>query len=454
MANTSISSLGIGSQGVLSYDVIDKLRKVDENSTIKPIDNRIAQNKTQSNDLAILTTMTASLKSATSTLSDEMSYLSRSVTSSDDGISVNVESGVEVQDFTFSVSKLAKRDIYQSKSFLKTTDTFASGDDTIKINIDGKDYNISVNAQTSIDTLKGKIYDATDGKVVASLLNVGGDTPYKLILKSTDTGANNTMTISSTNDAVSNLGIADDATSHIQHAINLDATFNGVSITRSSNTIDDLITGATIKATKEVSSNISIKQDSNIISSALKDFVEKYNDLMNNLNESTKYDSETKAAGTFQGSSEIKGLKNDIANKLFQIDPKGRNLSEYGIKANDNGLLEFDKSVFDSKMNADSKDVENYFRGDTDHDGFFKNYNNMLSGYVKYSTGTLSQFNTQLLDEKKSLTDNKTNATLRLDAKYDILTTKFRAYDAIISKMNASFQSLSMQIDALSNNKN
>ncbi len=451
MADSSVSSLGIGSNGVLSYDVIDKLKKVDEDATIKPIDNKIAKNKTQSDDLAILTTMTASLKSASSTLSDETSYLSRSVTSSDEGISVSAEAGAEVQDFSFDVTGLAKRDIYQSKSFTNTTDTFASDDDTIKINIDGKDYSISVTSSTTLEDLKGKIYDATDGKVTASILNVGGDTPYKLILKSTDTGANNVMTISSDGDAVSNLGIADDSTSHIQQASDLEATFDGVSITRPSNTIDDLITGVTITATKEVNSNISIKQDTSVLSDSLQSFVDKYNDLINNLNESTKYDTETKASGTFQGTSEIKSLKSDIATKLFQVDPKGRNLSEYGITINSNGLLEFDKSTFDSKMSTDANDVENYFVGDADNKGFFTNYNDMLSGYIDTRTGTLSQLNTELTDEKESLAEDKTKATERLDAKYDILTTKFRAYDAMISQMNQSFQSLSMQIDAMSN---
>jgi len=454
MANSPISSLGIGSQGVLSYDKIDKLKKVDESATITPIDNKITQNKTQSNDLAILTTMTASLKSASSALSDETSYLGRSVTSSDEGISVSAEAGSEVQDFSFNATQLAKRDIYQSKSFTNTTDTFATGNDTVTINIGGKDYSIGVDASTKLNDFKDKIYDATDGKVIASILNVGGDTPYKLILKSTDTGASNAMTISSTGDAVSNLGIADDTTSHIQHALDLKATFNGVSITRSSNSVDDLITGVTIKANKEVSSNVSIKQDTSTISDSLQNFVDKYNNLINNLNESTKYNPETKASGTFQGTSEIKNLKNDVATQLFQIDPKGRNLSEYGITLNSTGLLEFDKSAFDSKMSTDNKDVENFFRGDSNNDGFFTKYNDMLSGYIKFKTGTLSQLNTQLTDEKKSLTENKTKATERLDAKYNILTTKFRAYDAIISKFNASFQSLSMQISAAVNGTN
>ena len=454
MANSPISSLGIGSQGVLSYDKIDQLRKVDENATIKPIENKLTQNETESKDLAILTTMTAGLKSATSTLSDEINYLSRSVTSSNDGISVSAEAGSEVQDFSFNVTQLAKRDIYQSKSFADTTNTFASGDDTVTINIDGKDYNIDVNASTSLSDFRDKIYDATGGKVTASLLNVGGDTPYKLILKSTDTGANNAMTISSSGDAVTNLGIADDDTSHIQHALDLKATFNGVSITRSSNTIDDLIIGVTIKANKEVSSNVSIKQDTSVISDSLQTFVDKYNDLINNLNESTKYDPQTKVSGTFQGNSEIRSLKSDIATQLFQIDSKGRSLSEYGITLNSTGLLEFDKSTFDSKMSSDSKDVENFFRGDNDNNGFFTNYNDMLSGYIKSGTGILSQLNTELTDEKKSLTENKIEATKRLDDKYNILTEKFRAYDAIISQFNASFQSLSMQISAAVNGTN
>ena len=451
MASSSISSLGIGSQGVLSYDVIDKLRKNDEDFIIKPIDNEITQNKTKLNDLSILTTMTASLKSATSTLSDETSYLKRAVTSSDTGISVSVEDGTEPQDFTFNVSTLAKRDINESQAFNKTTDTFATADDTIHLAIDGNTYDIAVTSGTTIDQFKSEVYDKTDGKITASLLNVGGENPYKLILKSTDTGADNAITVTTDNNSDNDDSNDTNLTiTNIQKAGDLDATFNGVSITRSSNTVDDLITGATITATQEVSSNISIKQDSSAISDALKSFVDKYNDLINNLNESTKYDADTKTAGTFQSSSQIRSLKNDIKTNLFSVDSKGRSLEDYGITLNSAGLLEFDSSVFDSKMQSDNSDVEDYFRGDTDTNGFFTNYNDMLSNYIDSRTGIFSIFNTDLTDNKTSLAEKKADATARLDTKYDIMAKKFAAYDAMISNFNSSFQSLSMQIDALS----
>jgi flagellar hook-associated protein 2 len=453
MADSSISSLGLGSSGVLSYDVIDQLKKVDENAIITPIDNNIKKNETELNDLSILTSLTASLKAETSTLSSDMTYLSRTATSSSDAVGVTALAGSQVQDFSFNVDALAKSDIYQSDAYSSESDTFTDSDDTITFNVDGQDYSIDVTSSTTLEEFKEEIYGATDGKVTASLLNVGGDNPYRLVLKSTDTGTDNAITISSNGSAVSDLGLDKDE-NHIQAAADLSATYNGVSITRSSNTVDDLIVGVTLEAQKVGDANISIKQDTDLLNSSISSFVTKYNDLMNNLNESTKYDPKTKASGTFQGSSEIKGLKSDLSRSLLSVDDKGRSLSDYGITTNSLGLLEFDSSVFNAKMAEDSADVEDFFSGNSDTDGFFTSYNDMLKGYTNSNNGTLIRFDTTLTDKKNTLEQDKIDATKRLDNKYDIMAKKFAAYDNMISQMNSSFQSLSMQIDAMSNKSN
>ncbi len=438
----------MGSQGALSYNVIDKLRAVDEKIIIAPIDNKITANKAQTNDLSVLTTLTASLKAETSTLSDEMSYLGRTATSSDAGVSVSVNSGAAIQDFSFNVTTLAKRDINESKAFAKTTDTFATANDTINFNIDGKDYTIDVTPTTTIDDFNSKIFTATNGKITSSLLNVGGTNPYKLVLKSTDTGANNAITVTS---AGITAGTTDLGLTNIQQAGDLSATFNGVQITRSSNTISDLVVGVTITANSVVNSNISIKQDTKAISDSISSFVSKYNNLMNNLVESTKYDPATKTAGTFQSSPEIKSLKSDISKNVFTLDSKGRSLEDYGVTLNSAGLLEFNSSTFDSKIQTNSSDVEDFFRGSSTTDGLFTTYNNMLSNYIDTNTGILTRFDTQLTNEKKSLEENKATATTRLDSKYAIMVKRFSAYDTIISQLNQSFQSLSMQINGMIN---
>ncbi len=452
----SLSNIGLGSSGALSYDIIDKLRKVDEDAQIAPIDKKLQTNSTKSKDLSVLTTLTASLKGATSSLADESAYLQRSATSSGSAVSVEASAGSSIQDFTLDVIKLAKQDIYESNSFLDTTSTFTTTNDTININIDGQDYAIDVTSSTTLEELKNSINDATDGKVVASLLNVGGTNPYKLVLKSTDTGADQAITVTSTGGgtAVADLGLT-----NIQAASDAEFTYNGVTITRPKNNFSDLIVGIDITLNEVGLSNVSIKQDTSDIVSSLEDFVTKYNDLMSNLNESTNYDVETKASGTFQGDSQIVRMKSDINRQLLSVDSQGRTLEEFGITLNENGMLEFKKDVFDAKMSENPDNVKDFFVGSVNYDtneetkGIFTSFNDLLDNLVIGQDSMLGIYENNLNNENKALTKEREKAVASLDAKYNTMAERFMAYDAIIGKLNAQFQSLSMMIESSLNSK-
>ena len=54
MATGALSSLGIGSN-LLTYDIIDKLREVDNNAKIKPLDKKSEENLTKQKDLTEIT---------------------------------------------------------------------------------------------------------------------------------------------------------------------------------------------------------------------------------------------------------------------------------------------------------------------------------------------------------------------------------------------------------------
>jgi flagellar hook-associated protein 2 len=549
----SLSNIGLGSNGALSYDIIEQLREVDEKNQIKPIDNKIELNNTKIKDLSVLSTLTASLKGATSSLSNETAYLQRKSSVTGNAVSINASAGTAIQDFSIDVTQLAKQDITQSKSFTSMTSTFTTeANDTININIDGQDYTIDVTSSTTLSELKDKINDATDGKVVASILNVGGDEPYELVVKSAKTGADQDITITSTGSAVADLGL-----NEIQTAKDAKFTFNGVEVTRSKNTFDDLIVGVEITLEKEAeSSNVSITQDTQDILSGLEDFVSKYNDLISNLNEATKYDTETRASGTFQGVSQITTMKSDINRMLLSVDSEGRTLEEFGISLNESGMLEFKKSTFEEKMSSDPDGVKEFFVGGTTYDttirmgssvsagtidltgddfsingvnievslngtesenalalknainnagisgveavlntstnsitlksesgedievsgdsaklsliglsagstkgtsetteGVFTKFNNMLGNMVMGDSSTLNIYEKSLSDEGKSLSAEREKTVKSLDAKYKTMAERFMAYDAIIGKLNAQFQSLSMMIESSYNDK-
>lgn len=449
----SLSSLGLGSQGVLSFDIIEKLRAVDDRARVAPIDRSLESVGTKLNDLSILTTMTASLKSATSVLSDEMSWLKRSSSVSGDSASIDVKAGAAVQNFSIEVNALARRDIIESKRFLSQEATFTTADDTININIDGSDYAMGVSANTTITQLKDEIFDKTNGKVIASILNVGGADPYKLILKSTDTGSTQDITVSSLGSAFVDLGLND-----LNKAQNASFTYNNITISRASNSFEDLIVGVSITLNEIGLSSVAIKQNTTDILENLEAFVSRYNELMSNLNEATRFDRDLNASGTFQGVSEIVSMRSMINRQLLSVDDEGRSLANYGVALNSAGMLELDKSIIEEKLQSNPKDVESFFRGvstaDTVSIGVFSKFNDRLGSLISGDRSTLALFEMSLENQKNSFQAERESTIKRLDAKYETMAARFMAYDRIISKLNAQFQSLSMMIEASFADKN
>lgn len=394
MATSSLSSLGLGSDGALSYDTIDKLRAVDEKAILNPIDTKITTNTTKQSDLASLTTLANTLKTSTSALSEENNYLQRTTTVSNDAVSVTTKSGTNVDSFTLHVDKLAQQDIYQSKNLASKTSTFASSSDTLTLKLGTSTYNIAVTSSTTLTELKDMINEKASGKITASILNVGGTDPYKLVIKSNSTGADNAITLSSTGTALTDLGLDQNA-NHLKTARDASIVYNGVNVTRSSNTIDDLVVGTTITLNKEqtdaaTNTTVSITQDWTNITTNLKSLVSSYNDLLSKLKTATAYDTTTKTAGTFQGVTQINALNTDIRKQVLEVDSEGRSLSDYGISMNSEGKLEFNTTTFNAKVAADPADIKDYFQGSTTYNSTSYKGTSVSSGGLSIGANALS----------------------------------------------------------------
>ena len=109
-----------------------------------------------------------------------------------------------------------------------------------------------------------------------------------------------------------------------------DATFkyNGITLTRSTNEITDITSGLTITLLQEdESSNFSITQDKETVSSELSNFVTAYNSLMEQLNNMTTSDVEAGTVGIFNGDNSINNIRREI-NKILT------NFNEDGLSRN------------------------------------------------------------------------------------------------------------------------
>ncbi len=448
-----LSSLGLGSDGALSYDTIDKLKKVDQDAMIKPIDNRIETTQNRQKALDSLTMLLASFKSSTSALSYDSLYSKINVDTTGNSATVTAEDGVKSQNINLDVTNIATNDVKESKSFDKTNSTFTNSADTLKFELaGGKSFSIDVDENTTISQLAEDINNNSNGTMTASILNVGGDNPYKLIVKSTDTGADNAITISSEGTADDDL----DMTTVGNGAQDAKFTYNGVSITRSSNDVTDLIKGVTIKLVNSGTTTAKIAQDTESIKDEINSFISSYNNLIDNLSSNTKFDSTTGKAGVFQGVSQIRGIKSEINNGIFNFSEGGKTIADFGITLNSAGHLELDETILDAKLQNDSNGVKDFFMGGTktnQEDGMFVKLNDNLGSIFMKSNSELKLYKNYLDASLQNLKDQKETQTKKLDAKYEIMAKRFASYDSVISNYNISYQSLQMQIDSLANTK-
>ncbi len=176
-------------------------------------------------------------------------------------------------------------------------------------------------------------------------------------------------------------------------------------------------------------------------------FVQNYNNLVSNLEDMTTSDVENGVAGIFNGESFIKSISRDINDIIFKVDSKGNSLVDYGISIDRDGVMSLDSSALSAKFTEDPEAMELFFSGDSETDGIFTTLDEKMNDYTGYNK-LLTTFSDGLESSKDSLVSQYDKLKASLDDRYEIMTKRFVAYDAIISRINSQFSSLEMMINA------
>lgn len=387
----------------LKQETIDTLKQYDEESQIKPLTTRIATNALQQQDLTAITTLISQFKTSYADIASETSFLKRKTSiAGSNSVSANIEDGVAEQTIRMSVMQLAQSDSYQTKGFSSRSDVVfsnLSSDTKFSLQVGDKSYDITVNNTTTLDELSQKITDATDGKISVKILNVGGENPYSMVFQTKDTGKDNAIKFKMAGDVNTNglfkdlgfqttnpdadgvftlkAGTGTNAGKKLANAQDAEFTFNGVNMTRSKNTIDDIITGATFTLNnvddKTTSGEykdtvISISKDTASLVKTMQSMVQAYNTLKTNLDTATSYDSESKAAGSLNGLSEITSIKRQINSIITNTDKNGKSLMDFGFSFTDKGVLSLDTKALESAISDDYENFKKFFSSNTTYE--------------------------------------------------------------------------------------
>lgn len=440
-----ISSLGVGSN-VLTQDVIDQLKKADESQFVTPLNTKISNEKSKSGQLDIVSALMDNLSESTGNVADFGLFNKRTADASGTAVSVTANDGSDIQDFTIKVNTLATKEIDESGAFASATDSVSTGSGQMQLDVGSASFTFDYTSTTTLSDLKDAINKDAGDSVSASIVQIA-DGDYRLFLTAANTGTSQNISITDVAGKGETLksALTTDVT-NVQTAKDASFDYNGVSITRESNTVDDLLSGVTITLKEEgSSSNVSVKQDVAGIEDKLDKFVEKYNSTITQLNTMTKSSKDEKSRGVFSNDSTIKGMKRDLENMLYTVGGVEK-LSDYGFSINRDGTMAFDKSDFETKLTENPQNVEAFFSGGTytksdgstvTIDGAFDALKSKIDMYAKYQ-GSLDQLKTSFSTRITSLTDQRDLATQRLEAKYAIMAKRFAAYDAMISKINSA----------------
>ena len=244
--------LGLGSSGStgLSQDVIDKLKEADGKAHVEPFTTKL---ETWDKELEKITEIETKVDELLSKIKSFDLYASganafEQVTASTTGTSA-VFNAVDVSGLTpgsnsVNITQLAQRDVYQTSTFSDKDVQVADGNDSgdkISVTVAGTTYDFSTEGKTYQELADDMNLNE---KLTVSVEQVE-DNSYRMVIKSTDSGESNALTISQTGVA---LGISSQVKSatYANTAIQIDGggdsgdkiTVNGIDFTTEAKSIE------------------------------------------------------------------------------------------------------------------------------------------------------------------------------------------------------------------------
>ncbi|MEK9875959.1 MAG: flagellar filament capping protein FliD, partial [Betaproteobacteria bacterium] len=247
-----INALGAGA----SFDtkkIVEALVDAERAGAEQQIQRKLADAESKISGLGSAASILSILKEGAELLNDARDFNTLSIGNSNpSALKATVTSSAKAGSNTVSIQSLAKEQRSVSSGFDSSTAQINGSNTTnVTLTIDGVDQVVSVEGAT-LSSISEAINEANLG-VRAEIVNTGeASGNFKLQLIG-ETGANNSFSVSS------DFGSLTFATN--QTATNASLTVNGISFTRESNQISDVIQGVNLNLTSTTDSNFTLTVD-------------------------------------------------------------------------------------------------------------------------------------------------------------------------------------------------
>jgi flagellar hook-associated protein 2 len=388
-----------GASGLAIDSIVTGLMTI-EKQPLTQIQTQITSYNSKLSAYGKLNSGLSAFQAAVDKLATAAKFTAQSVKVSDGSSIVATADGTAANgNYNISVTQLAASQKIATSAYANATDIIGTGTLNISFgtftaadsgngtpasfNANADKQAISITIDSTNNTLAG-IRDAINAKnasVSASIVNDGSGN--RLVITSKDTGAVNSLKIDVTDsdgnstdgtglsalayDPMGAVGTGKNMTQLVA-AQNALLTVDGLSISKSSNTLNDVIQGVTLnlKSITATSATLEVATDTDTIQASVQNFVDAYNKLNTTLRDLTKFvEGGSTSNGPLLGDSTTRDIMVKLKSMLARPSTTAttfRTLGDIGVKSDyKDGTLTLDTAKLTSALSTNLGDVAKLF---------------------------------------------------------------------------------------------
>lgn len=341
--------------------------------------------------------------------------------------------------------------------------TFKTG--SLSIVSGAANLNVAVNDGDSLTAVRDAINTSGAGQGISARIETvssGG----RLVIESSNSES---LTITASDAGTGTLGdnsltllnpVADAGGRTVSEAKSALFSVDGLSVTKDSNTVSDVISGVTLNLVAAQSASdiadgksitVSIGQDKGSVRANLQKFVDSYNKLVQSSSEMTAVvqvgEGKAPVTGPLLGDTSIRNLMSGLRKEMTQLgtDLDIRSLAQLGITTQKDGKLALDATKLDTALSSNYDKVADFLGGEG---GLMSRMQKVVEPYSQ-SSGILDQRQKGLQSTLTSVDKQREALELRITKVQERLLAQYNAMDQLVGRLQKTSESLASQLASL-----
>ncbi|MDC0358284.1 flagellar filament capping protein FliD [Oligoflexia bacterium] len=455
-----INFSGIAS-GIDSNALIEALLDQKRQAQVYPLQNQVSAYQDTNSALDELSTLLTNFQTIAAKFRVvNGGALAKQAASSDESVvTASANNSAQSGIYNLTVSTLASNATFSFDDRFASTDTAIDAtindlapdvDRTVSFTVgtggDAENVDIVMTSTTTASEFVSSFNSASD-KSTASMVNVGTESApsYAIMITSDAEGAEDgTVVLNSVGSAISAFASYD-----LDQATNASFSIDGItgSITRSSNTINDVISGVTFNLEAAGTATVSVSSDASSMQGAVQELVDAYNEIATFIGENdaiVRDESSGEVENVFMplaSTSLDESVLTSIRNDFISAGLTGNTvniLADFGVTTERDGTLKFDTDSFQNAMSDDPSSVqsilENLGESLAAVDGTIAQYtrfNGLLDQTTNSNTSQISTLENKIADIERGLKEEE-----------EALMARYARLESLIAQMNSQQSSL------------